>query len=110
MRQHFCPSCHQKRVAAFGEWLCADVLRKVPQRYFIFSIPKILSHYFLCNWKLPADLRRHTRDAPKGFYAMPGTLNTPVTGIAWHRRTVTDKIREGFLSGAFEDNSCRKGG
>lgn len=40
-RRHFCPSCHQKRVADFGERLCADVLKKVPHRHFIFSIPKI---------------------------------------------------------------------
>jgi hypothetical protein len=29
-RAIFCPSCHQKRGAKFGEWLCAHVLRKVP--------------------------------------------------------------------------------
>jgi ribosomal protein S27E len=31
-RRHFCPSCHQKRVVEFGEWLCMDVLKKVPHR------------------------------------------------------------------------------
>ena len=29
-RRHFCPSCHQKRVVEFGEWLCTDVLKKIP--------------------------------------------------------------------------------
>ena len=24
-RRHFCPSCHQKRVVEFGEWLCEEV-------------------------------------------------------------------------------------
>jgi len=23
-RRYFCPSCHQKRVVEFGEWLCSD--------------------------------------------------------------------------------------
>jgi ribosomal protein S27E len=46
-RRHFCPSCHQKRVVEFGEWLCLDVLKKVPHRHFIFSITKILRRYFL---------------------------------------------------------------
>lgn len=46
-RRHFCPSCHQKRVVEFGEWLCANVLKKVPYRHFVFSIPKILRRYFL---------------------------------------------------------------
>ena len=31
----FCPSCHQKRVVEFGEWLCMDVLKKVPHRHFV---------------------------------------------------------------------------
>lgn len=25
-RRHFCPSCHQKRVVEFGEWLYGEVL------------------------------------------------------------------------------------
>jgi len=44
-RIHYCPSCHQKRAAEFGEWLCMDVLKKVPHRHFVFSIPKILRWY-----------------------------------------------------------------
>ncbi|PIP06344.1 MAG: hypothetical protein CO012_05775 [Syntrophobacterales bacterium CG_4_8_14_3_um_filter_49_14] len=31
----------------FGEWLCCDVLKKIPHRHFVFSIPKILRRYFL---------------------------------------------------------------
>jgi Transposase zinc-binding domain len=27
-RRHFCPSCHQKHVVEFGEWLCMDVSRR----------------------------------------------------------------------------------
>jgi len=40
-RRHFCPSCHQKRVVEFGEWLCMDVLKKVPHRHFVLSLPTI---------------------------------------------------------------------
>ena len=29
-RRHFCPSCHAKRCVEFGEWLCGNVLKKVP--------------------------------------------------------------------------------
>ncbi|PIP08187.1 MAG: hypothetical protein CO012_03525 [Syntrophobacterales bacterium CG_4_8_14_3_um_filter_49_14] len=56
-RRHFCPSCHQKRVVEFGEWLCMDVLKKVPHRHFVFSIPKILRRYFMYDRKLLADPR-----------------------------------------------------
>jgi hypothetical protein len=34
-------------VVEFGEWLCLDVLKKIPHRHFVFSIPKILRRYFL---------------------------------------------------------------
>jgi hypothetical protein len=46
-RRHFYPSCLQKRVVEFGEWLCSQVLKKGPQRHIVFSIPKILRRYFL---------------------------------------------------------------
>jgi len=35
-RRHFCPSCHQKRVVEFGEWLCTEVLKYVPHRQWVF--------------------------------------------------------------------------
>lgn len=46
-RRHFCPSCHQKRVIEYGEWLLTDVLKKVPHRHWVFSIPKRLRIYFM---------------------------------------------------------------
>jgi hypothetical protein len=57
-RRHFCPSCHQKRVVEFGEWLCGKVLNVVPHRHFVFSIPKILRKYFLYDRKLLTELSR----------------------------------------------------
>ena len=41
-RRHFCPSCHQKRVVEFGEFLYGEVLKHVPHRQWVFSIPKRL--------------------------------------------------------------------
>ena len=51
-RRHFCPSCHQKRVVEFGEWLCAEVLKFVPHHQWVFSIPKRLRIYFMFDRKL----------------------------------------------------------
>ena len=31
-----------KRIVEFGEWLWEDVLKAVPHRHFVFSIPKFL--------------------------------------------------------------------
>ncbi len=55
-RRHFCPSCHQKRVVEFGEWLCEEVLKYVPHRQWVFSIPKRLRIYFMMDRKLLAKL------------------------------------------------------
>lgn len=54
--RHFCPSCHQKRVVEFGEWLYTEVLKKVPHRQWVFSIPKRLRIYFMYDRKLLAKL------------------------------------------------------
>jgi hypothetical protein len=45
-------------VIEFGEWLCEEVLKAVPHRHFVFSIPKILRRYFLYDRKLLSDLSR----------------------------------------------------
>jgi hypothetical protein len=57
-RRHFCPSCHQKRVVEFGEWLCGNVVKAVPHRHVVFGISKILRRHFLYNRKLLSGLSR----------------------------------------------------
>jgi hypothetical protein len=67
-RRHFCPSCHQKRVVEFGDWLCREVVKTVPHRHVVLSIPKILRRYFLYDRKLLSDLSRCGWEALKAFY------------------------------------------
>jgi hypothetical protein len=42
-------------VVEFGEWLCTRVLKLVPHRQWVFSIPERLRIYFLFNRKLLAN-------------------------------------------------------
>jgi len=79
-RRHFCPSCHQKRVVEFGEWLCMDVLKKVPHRHFIFSIPKMLRRYFLYDRKLLAGLSRCAWESLKVFIQQAVPEKEPLPG------------------------------
>ncbi len=83
-RRHFCPSCHQKRVVEFAEWLCMDVLKKIPHRHFVFSIPKILRRYFLYDRKLLANLSRCAWESLKVFMqeAVPEKALIPGAVIA----------------------------
>lgn len=55
-RRHFCPSCHQKRVLEYSEWLLDHVLKDVPHRQWVFSIPKRLRMYFLYDRKMLSKL------------------------------------------------------
>ena len=72
----------QKRVVEFGEWLCQEVIKAVPHRHVVLSIPKILRWYFLYDRKLLSELSRCGWQALKAFYttgvgdskAVPGAV------------------------------------
>jgi len=89
-RRHFCPSCHQKRVVEFGEWLCMDVLKKVPHRHFIFSLPKILRRYFLYDRKLLAGLSRCAWESLKVFMRQAVPEKAPLPGAVIAMQTFGD--------------------
>jgi hypothetical protein len=55
-RRYFCPSCHQKRVVEFGEFLYTEVLKQAPHRQWVFSIPKRLRRYFMYDRTLLSKL------------------------------------------------------
>ena len=52
----------------FGEWLCEEIVKAVPHRHFVFSIPKILRRYFLYDRKLLSDLSRCGWESLKVFF------------------------------------------
>jgi hypothetical protein len=58
---------HAGRMVDFGEWLCTNVLKKIPHRHFVFSIPKILRRYFLYDRRLLHDLCRCAWESLKVF-------------------------------------------
>ncbi len=66
----------------FGEYLCEEILKAVPHRHFILSIPKILRRYFLYDRSLLSDLSRCGWESLKAFFqeilpeedAVPGAV------------------------------------
>ena len=42
----FCPSCQQKRVLLFAEWLDTHILEQVSHAQYVFTIPKLLRSIF----------------------------------------------------------------
>jgi hypothetical protein len=110
----FCPSCHQKRVVEFGEWLCLHVLKKVPHRHFVFSLPKILRRYFLYDRDLLSDLSRFAWESLKLFLQEAVPERNPLPGAVIAIQTLGDfliqsplpcpgdgrmLLREGHVSG-----------
>jgi hypothetical protein len=83
-RRHFCPSCHQKRVVQYGEWLLSDVLKRIPHRQWVFSIPKRLRIYFLLDRKLLANLSKCAFKVIRAYlaHAVPGDNAVPGASIA----------------------------
>jgi ribosomal protein S27E len=81
-RRHFCPSCHQKRVVEFGEWLCTQVLKLVPHRQWVFSIPKRLRIYFLFNRNLLAKLSQCAWKVLSAYLKQLAPFDDAVPGAA----------------------------
>ena len=54
----FCPSCHQRKVLEWAEWLQRHVLADRPHRQVVLSLPKALRHLFLRERKLLRELPR----------------------------------------------------
>lgn len=91
-RRHFCPSCHQKRVMEFGEWVCANVLKKVPHRHFVFSIPKILRRYFLYDRRLLHELSCCAWESLKAFMQDAVPERKPLPGAIIAIQTFGDLL------------------
>jgi len=44
--RYFCPSCHQKRVLAYGDWVEENVLAPVAHRQYVFTLTRMLRPIF----------------------------------------------------------------
>ena len=67
--RYFCPSCHQKRVLAYGEWVEVNVLAPVPHRQYVFTIPRFLRPMFARRRALLGKLCNIVERLFAGFYA-----------------------------------------
>jgi len=77
-------------VVGFGEWLCTDVLKKIPHWHFVFSIPKILRRYFLYDRKLLTDPSRCPWESLKIFIQEAVPEKNPIPGAVIAIQTFGD--------------------
>jgi hypothetical protein len=78
----FCPSCQQKRVLLFAEWLDTHILEQVSHAQYVFTIPKLLRPIFkfhrrelglLCKSAWQA-LRQMFQEVSSDSSAVPGVV------------------------------------
>jgi hypothetical protein len=68
---YFCPSCHQKRLLCYGEWMEENLLAPVPHRQYVFALPKLLRPFFRYRRQYLGELCRLVADLLQiGFRAM----------------------------------------
>ncbi len=78
----FCPSCQQKRVLLFAEWLDTHILHEVSHNQYVFTIPKLLRPIFKYHPKDLGLLCKSAWQAIKGMFqevaadpaALPGVV------------------------------------
>jgi len=74
----FCPSCHAKRIEAWGEWLRERLLLDVPHRQIVFTVPKRLRLFFKYDRRLLGELcRAALRALGRYFEAVSGNVLAP---------------------------------
>jgi hypothetical protein len=80
----FCPSCQQKRILLFAEWLDGHILEQVSHAQYVFTIPKLLRPIFkyhrrdvglLCKsaWQALKEMLQEVASDP---CALPGVVIT----------------------------------
>lgn len=79
--RHFCPSCHQKRVIEFGEYLLTEVLEDVPHRQWVFSLPKRLRAYFKYERKLLGKLSKCVNNVLNNYLKQTVSFENGSAGI-----------------------------
>ena len=90
--RHFCPSCHQKRVIEFGEYLFSEVLKQVPHRQWVFSIPKRLRLYFLYDRKLLPKLSKCIWKILSSYLQKSVTVENPTPGAVFALQTFGESL------------------
>ena len=89
-RRYFCPSCHQKRVVEFGETLYEEVLKQVPHRQWVFSIPKRLRVYFMYDRKLLGKLSQCAWKVLSAYLKVGVSIDDPKPGAVIAVQTFGD--------------------
>lgn len=115
--RYLCPSCHAKRLLIWSEWIEAGILRDVPHRQYVFTVPKRLRPYFLHDRRLLGLLSRTAYDTLRDFLraslgdadVVPGVVASIQTfgSLLNGRRTSTFSSPTARTAGTARSCRCR---
>jgi transposase-like zinc-binding protein/putative transposase len=91
--RYFCPSCHQKTVLLFGEWITEHILYLLPHRQYVFTIPKLLRPYFKFDRKLLGKLSQCAYQSLKEFFQTTLNGKEAVPGVVVSIQTFGDLVK-----------------
>ncbi|TVQ40382.1 MAG: IS91 family transposase [Spirochaetaceae bacterium] len=89
---YLCPSCSRNRTLLFAEHLSNEVLLKLPNRQFVFTMPKALRPYFRHDRRLFAEVSRLIYDILRELYH-EAAGRPLLTGIVVAHQTFGDQLR-----------------
>jgi len=90
--RYFCPSCHQKRVLMFGEWITDEILYPIPHRQYVLTLPKMLRPHFRFDRKLLGKLSRCAYDCLKEFFRKTLNQKEGIPGVVISIQTFGDLV------------------
>ena len=89
---YLCPSCSQKRTLLFAEHLANEVLLDLPDRQFVFTMPKALRPFFRHDRRLFAEVSRLIYTIISEFYAFAAGKSL-LSGVIAAHQTFGDQLR-----------------
>jgi hypothetical protein len=88
----FCPSCQQKRLLLFAEWLDTHILEQVSHAQFVFTIPKLLRPIFKYHPKDLSPLCQSASQALKQIFQEVATDPSALPGVVLSVQSYADRL------------------
>jgi hypothetical protein len=88
----FCPSCQQKRVLLFAEWLDTHILEQVCHNQYVFTIPKLLRPIFKYHPKDLGLLCKSAWQAIKGMFQQVASDPAALPGVVISVQSYGDSL------------------
>jgi len=88
----FCPSCQQKRILLFAEWLDRHILEQVSHAQYVFTIPKLLRPIFKYHRRDLGLLCQSAWQALRGMFQEVASDSSSAPGVVITVQSYGDRL------------------